>query len=187
MNRRIMLLGFSGAAPVLLATASRQVFAQNSGMAAKTVSPTSSTAPLTAAQYKQMTLMGGTLAKQTSQIALQQAQHPKVKEFAGFEVAEQTTIAQVLTDTQNPSPAPLDGAHAAMLKQLQSMSPGPQFDRAYIMGQLQGHQELLAIQNGFLQNSRSMAADNVHVAMLARTSIQMHLALLQDIQSMLAA
>ena len=136
MDRRKMLLGLSGAAPVLLAAVSRQAFAQAGGTATTTMPSAASTAPLSTAQHKAMTLMAGTLAKQTSQLAMQQARNPKVKEFAGFEVAEQTTVAQVLTDSANPPPAQLDSTHEAMLSQLKSISPGPQFDRAYIMGQI---------------------------------------------------
>ena len=131
-----------------------------------------------------MTLMAGTLAKQTSEIALQKAVDPRVKEFAGFEDAEQTTIAQVLTNTPNPPPVPLDARHAAVLSQLQTVS-GPAFDQAYVQGQLAGHQELFGIQNAFLQGQPAMNTDSAHIAMLARTTIQMHLTMLRDIEATL--
>jgi len=132
-------------------------------------------------QYRKATLMVGSLAKQTSELALQQAAHPAVKQFAGFENAEQTTLAQVLTNTQNPPPAPLDANEAAMLRQLEAAS-GPSFDQAYVQGQIMGHQQLLGIQEAFLQGQPSMATDAVHVAMLARTVIQMHLTMLQTLE-----
>ena len=50
-----------------------------------------------------------------------QATHPKVRQFAQFEVNEQTAMAQVLTDVNNPPPVPLDAQHAALLQQLQSL------------------------------------------------------------------
>ena len=40
----------------------------------------------------------GVPPKQTSQIALERAQNPRVKQFAGFEIAEQTAVAQALTN-----------------------------------------------------------------------------------------
>lgn len=175
MNRRDMIATLSGvAATSALLVASRgSAFAQAPG-------PT-----LSQPKYKTETLMAGTFAKQTSQLALAQATHPKVKEFAQFEVAEQTTIAQALTDLNNPPPAPLDAKHKGLLTQLQGMS-GKAFDTAYVQGQIEGHQELLNIQQSFL-NGVPVNHDSRHIAMLARTVIQMHLTMLQDIQGMLTA
>ena len=52
---------------------------------------------------KTETLMFGGLSKQTSQLAVERSRNPKIKEFAEFEIDEQTTMAQVLTDKANPS------------------------------------------------------------------------------------
>ena len=176
MNRRDMMVTLSGVAATtaLLAASTKPALAQ--AMSGPT---------LGMAKYKAQTLMAGTYSKQTSQLAIEQATHPKVKEFGQFEASEQTTIAQVLTDTNNPPPTPLDPKHAALLKQLQGMS-GKAFDAAYVQGQIDGHQELLAIQQAFL-NGAPISHDNRHIAMLARTVIQMHLTMLQDIQGTLAA
>ena len=181
MERRNMLALAGAALPALLASSSR-AFAQTTPIAPLPVGT-----PLDRAQYRMMTLMGGSLAMQSSQIALQKAANAKVREFAGFEVAEQTTIAQVLTDMANPAPAPLDAMHAAMLAKLQAADAGLQFDQVYILGQLQGHQELFAVQNNFLQAAPSMASDDGHIAMLARTSIQMHLAMLGQLRAVVGA
>ena len=171
MNRRHALMGLAAAgavaAPLLHGTAAAQ--------SAPTVTPT---------EHLAKTLMAGTLAKQTSELALERAQNPKVKQFAGFEVAEQTAIAQVLTDVANPPPVPLDAAHAAVLTSLRPLS-GAEFDRAYVQGQIQGHEELLVLQQGYLAgNNRS--TDGQHIAVLARTVIQEHLIMLRDMQQMLA-
>ena len=101
----------------------------------------------------------------------------------GFEIAEQTAVAQVLTDVDNPPPVPLDAEHAAVLATLQAQS-GPAFDRAYILSQITGHQELLQIQQGYLDNT-NRSTDTQHIAVLARMSIQQHLVMLQEIQQML--
>ena len=161
MNRRTLMAGLSGAAlPILVRAASPVALAQ-----------TSTAAPLGLLEYRRMTLLVGSLAKQTSELALQRRTHPRIHEFAAFENAEQTTMAQVLTDTPNPPAVPLDAAQEGMLRQLQATS-GPAFDRAYVQMQLQGQP--------------SMATDPVHVAMMARTTIQMHLTMLQDIDRMLS-
>lgn len=171
MNRRHLVLGLSSAA-MLAQAGPRPVRAQASGQTLGT------------AQYMAMTLMAGTLAKQTSELALQRAVDSRVKQFAGFEDAEQTTIAQVLTNTTNPPPVPLDARHQAVLSQLRAAS-GPAFDQAYVQGQIAGHQELFGIQNAFLQGQPAMNTDTAHVAMMARTTIQMHLTMLRDIETVL--
>ena len=94
-------------------------------------------------------------------------------------------MAQVLTDVNNPPPVPLDEQHAALLQQLQSLS-GKSFDTAYIQGQLVGHQQLLNIQQTFL-NSILTGNDDEHIAVLARVVIQMHLAMLQELQMEITA
>lgn len=176
MNRRDMIVTLSG----VVATSALLAASSSSADAQAMTGPT-----LGLAKYKTETLMAGTFAKQTSQLAISQATHPKVKEFAQFETAEQTTIAQVLTDNNNPPPPPLDAKHTALMKQLQGMS-GKEFDTAYVQGQIDGHQELLNIQQSYL-NGAPVSHDTRHIAMLARTVIQMHLTMLHDIQGMLTA
>ena len=175
MDRRAILLGSAGLGALSLGLAPRPAPAQQA------------TAPqrLSGSEHLAATLMGGTLAKQTSQLALERAQNPRVRQFAGFEIAEQTALAQVLTDTENPPPVPLDATHAAALRTLQAQQAGPAFDRAYVLSQLQQHQALLLVQQGYL-DSFNRSADTQHIAVLARVSIQQHLVMLQEIQAMLA-
>ncbi|MBV8574170.1 MAG: DUF4142 domain-containing protein [Acetobacteraceae bacterium] len=139
---------------------------------------------LDAAQHKTRTLQIGSLSLQTSQLALQRAKNARVREFAGFERDEQLTIAQVLTDMQAPQPMTLDQTNAGILQTLSSIS-GSQFDEIYVADQIQAHTQLLQVQQAFLQSQSSMGTDNVHVAMLARTVIQMHLTMLSDLRSVL--
>ena len=145
-------------------------------------------------QHIQQTLAGGTVALQTSEIALQKAQNPKVKEFAQFERDEQTTIAEVLRSLQEPAATASGGAaraaatapelppdKAKMMEQLQQAKAGAEFDRLYVQGQLQGHQELLQIQERYIQ-SNSKNRELTNTAKLARGHIKEHIARLQDIQ-----
>ena len=135
------------------------------------------------ADYKLQTLMFGTLSKQQSQMAAMRAVNPRVREFAQFEVDEQITIAQVLTAENNPPDAPMGPAQQAKLSQLQGLS-GRSFDVAYVQDQMQGHQQLYAIQQEFL-NGDPAVPDRLHMAMMSRTLIQMHLTMLTDLQNML--
>ena len=133
--------------------------------------------------------MAGTLAKQASELALQKATNPKVKQFANLEVMEQTAMAQVLTMQASPPPARLDEKHAAVLKELQGAS-GAEFDKAYVNAQIQGHAELLTIQDahtiGRGQDTAVMLAnDTARIATLAKAAIQTHLTMLKELNDVL--
>jgi putative membrane protein len=178
MIRRQILFGLAAAgaaAPILQATAQSQPGIIQPG----------TVRPLSATEHLAMTLMAGTLSKQSSQLAMTRAQHRDVQQFGGFEASEQTVFAQVLTRTDNPPPVPLDAEHAAILANLESLS-GPAFDRAYVQSQILGHQELLLIQQGYLENS-SRTPEMQSVAVLARWSILQHQAMLRDIQQVVGS
>jgi putative membrane protein len=220
MHRRLVLSG-------LAAAATTPAFAQTQQPAPIQASPQPTGSQSSAAggvyasagpmgqaevQHLQQTLATGTVALQTSEIALQKAQNPKVKQFAQFERDEQTTLAEVLRSIQEPAATASSGSAAAaasgnamasasasggaraaatapdippekakMMEELQKAQGGAEFDRLYIQGQLQGHQELLQIQERYLQaNSRNR--EHTNIAKLARGHIKEHIAMLQDIQ-----
>ena len=63
---------------------------------------------------------------------------------------------------------------------------GAEFDRAYVKAQIEGHSELLTIQDAFTlgkgQDTASLlATDTAHIATLAKAMIQMHLTLLKEL------
>jgi putative membrane protein len=143
-------------------------------------------------QWMHETMMVGAVALQTSEVALQKAQDEDVKQFAQFEHDEQQTIAEVLRSMMEPAgtasaqgapgaPPQLDQKHAEMVQKLQQAKAGDAFDKEYIQGQLQGHQELLQIQERFLQG-RPQNREAMNAAKLARGQIKEHLVLLKDIQ-----
>jgi predicted outer membrane protein len=136
-------------------------------------------------QYETNTLMLGTLSQQASTLAAERTRNANVKQFAQFEVAEQMTMAQVLTNENHPKPVSLDPTNAAVLTRLQAESDKG-FDKAYVQAELTIHDELLNAQQAFL-NIQPSDDDYRHIAMLARTTIQMHLALLHDLQNALNA
>lgn len=119
------------------------------------------------------TLRVGSLALQSSEIAARKANRGPVKKFAGFEVDEQTTIAQIIKEATGMAPPPPDVKAKATLDRLNATS-GSAFDTAYLLAQTEGHNELLQIQERYLATGRVPAMR--HVAMLARGQIKEHLA-----------
>jgi len=151
-------------------------------------------------RYVQQTLAVGTVALQASNFALTKAQNPRVKMFAGFEVAEQNTLSDVLHSFAEPATtasttqgakqaaatAPeLPQKDAAAMERMSRAQPGAAFDKDYVAMQLEGHRELLGIQERYLQSNPGNR-EAMNVAKLARGQIKEHLALLEDMQKELA-
>jgi putative membrane protein len=201
MDRRHVLAGLAGfplASAAFAQTAQPQSPAAQTGGAAGGVYGTAGVTNANNAggqamgqaeqQWIRETMMVGSVALQTSEIALQKAQDEDVKQFAQFERDEQQTIAEVLRSMLEPAgtastanPPQPDQQHAAMIQKLQQAKAGDAFDKEYIQGQLQGHQELLQIQERFLQG-RPQNREAMNAAKLARGQIKEHLVLLKDIQ-----
>lgn len=126
------------------------------------------------------TLRVGGLALRTSQMAQGKARGLRVREFADFEVAEQTTIASIIREMSGMAPPPPDAKAQAVMARL-DRARGRPFEMEYVMAQTDGHQELLAVQERYLADGRSM--HHKHIAMLARGQIKEHLRLLADIRA----
>lgn len=144
-------------------------------------------------QHMKRTMAAGSLALATSRVALKKASDDDVKEFAQFEVAEQETIADILKSMETgavsgtvkaPSESEVEGHLDAkgkdMLGKLSEMKSGEAFDRDYVKGQIDGHKQLLDIQEDYLKAGKNPQA--VAVAKLARGMIKEHLTLLGDLQ-----
>lgn len=132
-------------------------------------------------EHAQRTLMAGSLALETSKIALEKSKDDDVKEFAQFETDEQTTVAEILKG-MDPSLMPKpDSKHAETVQKLQSAKAGEAFDMAYIDGQIDGHRQLLAIQEDYLKTGKNR--EHVAITKLVRGMVKEHLTLLDDIKS----
>ena len=75
-------------------------------------------------------------------MAEEKAQNAWVKRFARYEVAEQTTIADILK-SMGASPPKLTEKQAAIVAKTKAAKPGPSFDGDFLANQLDGHKELL--------------------------------------------
>jgi putative membrane protein len=185
MQRRMLLL--AGCASLAAAS---PLFAQTRGPAPSAADQ----AGPAEAQHMKDTMRVGSLSLETSRVALQKAQNASLKQFAQFEVAEQETIAEVLKSMQGANvttgqgAAPnaeakgqLDEKGKQTLQKLQQAKSGPEFDKEYLQGQKEGHQELLKIQETYIRSGRQREA--VNVSKLARGQIKEHLALLDNIST----
>lgn len=136
-------------------------------------------------EHGKKTALAGAATLETSDVALDKARDPKVKEFARFEHDEQTTIADVLKmidpslGRANPDPK-----MATTIQTLAGMPPGPAYDKAYVAAQIEGHNVLLAIQEDYLKVGKDR--EHVSIAKLARGMIKEHLAILADLEKALA-
>jgi putative membrane protein len=182
MNRRALLAG-----SVFAVVLSHSALAQTRGPA-----PGAADQPGEAeTKHMQETMRAGSLSLVQSRLAQDKAQDAKVKQFAKFEVDEQTGIAEVLKSMQGANATTGQGAANAeaqgqlddkgkqMLKRLQD-AKGADFDAAYLKAQLDGHQELLKIQEAYIGSGK--VREHVNVAKLARGHIKEHIAMLQDLQ-----
>lgn len=148
-----------------------------------------------ATQHIKDTLAVGSLSLATSRIAATKAKGAMVKQFAGFETAEQETIADILKTMMMPDAPPngdikpptdagvagsLDQKGKDLLEKMNTMKAGPDFDRAYIKAQVDAHHQLLDIQTTYLKSADSH--DEANVAKLALGMIKEHLALLADLE-----
>lgn len=205
MLRRNIL---AAAAVLPVAAIASRAFAQEAAAPANdAAAPATETAPAAGAaapamgeaemNHAQQTSMVGALSLLQSRLALQNAENDQVKAFAQFEVTEQETIADVLKSMQAgaaevgaevPSPADadlmamVDEAGQAKLTELQGLT-GAEFDSAYVAANLEGHQQLLAIQEEYL--SAGTNREHVNVTKLARGMITEHIAHLEALQGAL--
>ena len=137
----------------------------------------------------------GSLSLMLSRIAQPKVNTPRLKEFTGFEIAEQETVANILKAIQTgeapngaiPSPSDaevmqnLDDAGKSPVEKLRQMNAGWAFDREYLRAEIDGHNRLLEIQQAYLRAPDNL--DETNVAKLAETMIKEHLTLLGDVSA----
>ncbi len=202
MERRILLAG-------LLTGAAGATLAAPSAVAQVVVTPPATPAPAPAMKmdmpmrglseavktHIKDTMAVGSLSLLVSRIAQGKLKHPMGKQFAEFETAEQEGIADVLKGRMMPGAKPLgtikpptdaeleanlDDDGKAAVQKFRTLAEGPDFEKAYLQAQLDGHNKLLGIQDAYLQ----VADDETEaaIAKLAKGRIQEHIVILGDIQ-----
>lgn len=168
MIRRNVIAGLAGAglAPVLVRSAAAQ----------QAMSP---------ADVARDALGDMAFALASSQLATQKAENAMVKAFAQMETEEQMafTEARRMAGLPLPSPSMMDSGEQQLMQQLQPLR-GAEFDRAYVQGQIRGHQELLQTQTAIAQSGAR--PEERMLATVAVPAIKSHLAMLQGIQQQMA-
>ena len=201
MHRRVVLAGLAAttvAVPVLAQTSGSSSTMQpgQSGSAASGSMSHADMGQMSQAdmQHMQETMRIGMVALETSRIALEKARHADLKQFAKFETDEQTTLAEVLRSMMEPAttaatgstagspPMQMDAKGRDMIEKLRNAQAGAAFDREYHQGQVEGHHELLQIQERYLQ-SNPQKREHMNVAKMARGMIKEHIALLDDMKN----
>lgn len=134
-------------------------------------------------EYVKLTLEAGLFAMMSSELALEKGVTGATKTFAELEIGEQEAVKAVLTSTGVPAPTAIDGEEVVLMEKLKGLE-GEAFEKAYLDGQLAGHEELLKIQ-------RPMAGMEeitipVATAKLAEKSILTHIEMLKMIQGQMA-
>ena len=187
MDRRIVLTG-------LVALAASPALSQQSGGASSSSMSSGGSANQADMQHMQQTMMLGMMSLETSKLALEKARNDDLKQFARFETNEQTTLAEIHKSMMEPTSTSATGSSASssgtsmqmdakgreMVQKL-SKASGAEFDREYLQGQLEGHKELLQVQEKYLSGNPG-SREHVNIAKLSRNQIREHIALLEDIQ-----
>lgn len=211
MDRRLLLGGFAAAlvaVPALAQTGASPTTRQQG--AAGAGASRAGAMGQDEMQHMEQTMQLGMATLETSRIAQNKLQNDDLKQFAGFEIQEQTTLAEVMRSMMEPAATAATGNRAGasgqaagqmgnqsgmmgqgsmamdanareMMQRLQNQQAGAEFDRMYLDQQLQGHRNLLQAQERFLQ-SNPRNREHMNVAKLARGQIMEHIALLEDIQ-----
>lgn len=196
MDRRLVLTGFAALAvsPALAQTTPPATDAPVAPAPAMKMAVPMTMSDASTAHTKG-TMMVGSLSLLTSRIAAPKVKFALLKQFVGFEIAEQETIASILKARMMPGAPPsgdvnpptdaelmgnLDAKGKAAVEKLREMKPGVPFEREYVKAQIEGHKMLLDLQEAYLKTPDDL--DETNVAKLAKGQIKEHLTLLSDIE-----
>lgn len=163
--------------------------AQKQAPAQLTTAPMDFAEVKTAPQFFLGVLGPAELSLSTSQIAAEKAMQKNAHEFAGFELGEAITVNMVLKDLGTMAPT-MSAKDAAILAKVKA-AKGEAFDRAYIAFQLDNHEFLRDLADGYLHNSAGatdpMEKQGRPLAMLMLAVFKEHVAICKRINAELKA
>ncbi len=149
-----------------------------------------SSAITTEAQFRAAIAGPVNTSMMSSQLAATQASNEYAKQFAGFELEETKGMLSILKDL-GTTPPPPDAKAQAMMTQMKAAT-GAAFDKAYITAQLQTHQLLQTLTQGYLSSTppaktNTMEMHGRHIATLALATIKEHVAITQRLSKVVGS
>lgn len=169
MHRRAMILTVAAAGIAVPLGVHRAAWAQTAS---------GSVADMDEDDIKMMIAANSLASLQSSQMAVQQANDPLVKEFARLEAEEQqNTMAAMKAMGESPSEATVPDDKKAAMQRLQS-AQGAEFDELFVNTQTTAHQELLALHQNLLEKAGNESRESV-IPLLSVPAIKSHIAMLQ--------
>jgi putative membrane protein len=138
-------------------------------------------------EYVTKAAIGDIFEIQSSKLALRKSREAKVKSFAARMVKDHTAgsakLKSIIKAEELPlvPPTRLDDAHQQKIERLSAASDGD-FDKIYMDMQMEGHQEALAVHQGYAENGLEPKLK----AFAKKTSalVQMHLEMLKGLHAM---
>jgi hypothetical protein len=112
----------------------------------------------TVQQYAAQAIGRAELARAASQIAMEKATRPDVRELAGYELMEAKAVISVLRELGAPAPQMGPDAKSA-IEMITNSSKGNAFDRTYITAQCENHAFLRDLTAAYLENSDPRPSD----------------------------
>ena len=181
------VVGIAGSLPSLArAAATPQQPEADSGADYKMPKPNAKTE----AEFRMGVIGPATLSLITSQMAVDRASDAKTKEFANFELREAIAVTTVLKSLKTPQP-PMDPIAKETLAKIKAASDGSDFDKTYMMAQLENHEYLRDLAVSYLSNSEAATSmpemHGRHLATLALATFKEHVVISKDILQTLGA
>jgi hypothetical protein len=109
-------------------------------------------------QYAAQAIGRAELARAASQIAMEKATRPDVRELAGYELMEAKAVISVLRELGAPAPQMGPDARSA-IEMITNSSKGNAFDRTYIAAQCENYAFLRDLTAAYLENSDPRPSD----------------------------
>lgn len=171
--------------------AATPAFAQTAVPPARPMAAASPADVKMAAQFYSAVIPRAEMSLSTSQLGVELATNRNAHEFAGFELGEAITVNMVLKDILTNVPPMDKSAEMALVEKMKGAAKGASFDRAYIAFQLENHEYLRDLADGYLTNSAG-ATDPAekqgrHLAAVMLAVFKEHVAICKRISTELKA
>ncbi len=142
----------------------------------------SSTATVTEKEFRDGVMPRAQLSKLACELALEKTIQEDVKQFAGWELMEATTVVNILEDLGTTAP-PISKDAESFLSKLKGLN-GKDFDKEYMAAELSNHEFLRDLAQDYIDGVDEKILGNkeiFHVANLALFAFTEHVGLCKKI------